>query len=124
MMSHADFEMMQLEACVGLRSASKCISEAILPGLGDALLGGAQPVIANRLEFCLFCMLLYNEFCWLPLEAVLLRPCIALMCWLRLNYLWCRSYSVEDDIQQSGVGSRLFNHCSGDCPQECSLGHP
>jgi len=37
-MSHADFAIKQ--ACVGLRSALKCISEAILPGLGDVLLTG------------------------------------------------------------------------------------
>ena len=77
MMSHARFAIMQ--ACVGLRNALKCISEAILIGLGDVLLSGAQLVIANRLEFCLFCMQVYNEFCWPPLEAVLLCPCVALI---------------------------------------------
>ena len=71
MLSHADFAIMQ--ACVGLRNALKCISEAILPGCG------AQLVIANRLEFCLFCMQVYNEFCWPPQEAVLLCPCVALL---------------------------------------------
>ena len=64
MMSHADFAIMQ--ACVGLRNALRCISEAILPGLGDVLLTGAQLVIANRLEFCIFRMQVYDEFCWLP----------------------------------------------------------
>ena len=71
-----------------LRNALKYISEAILPGLGDVLLSGVQLVIANRLEFCLFCMQVYKEFCWLALEAVLLRLCIAsisIHIWLRLN---------------------------------------
>ncbi len=50
-----------------------------IASLGDVLLSEAQLIIANRLEFCLFCMQVYNEICWLPLEAVLLRPCIALI---------------------------------------------
>lgn len=77
MISHADVAIMQ--ACVGLGHALKYILEAILLGLGGVLLSGALLVIANRQEFCPLCMQMYNEFCWLPLEALPLRACIALI---------------------------------------------